>query len=518
MTSFSDLDEANARLATLHAELEEKSNEIEKLRAQLEQLRRHIFGRRREKIDPNQLRLFEEGKALLEKLERAAEERKPTKPKKRGHGRAPFGSELPRETIELDVPEAERCCPDCGEAMRSIGTEVTERGHIVPARMYVKRYERRKYACAKGHAVKVAPLPEGVIEKGKYEASVYAFVASSKYGDHVPLNRLQNILKRQGAHLPKQTMWDLMVRLDELVAQPVLKEMRRQLLEEDALQADETTIKVQTEGSRGTRRGILWAWRNIRGSPQEKVLVEFKDDRSARGPDGFLGDWTGTLLTDGYDGVNPIAVRNDIERAGCWSHARRKFRDSLESNKKKAAAALRPIQRLFWIERAITTRAKRERFDLERLIELRLDVRQRRSRRVLREIYDLGFALDEDPTVSEGSPLHKAVRYLINQRAPLTAHLRHGKIPIHNNDTERDLRHVVTGRKNWLIFGSERGGQVAGRLYSLVMSCKRAGADAEAYLEDALSLISTTPASQIATLTPWAWAARRAADLQPVRS
>jgi len=101
--------------------------------------------------------------------------------------------------------------------------------------------------------------------------------------------------------------------------------------------------------------------------------------------------------------------------------------------------------------------------------------------------------------------------HLINQREPLTALLRHGKIPIHNNDTERDLRHVVTGRRNWLIFGSERGGEVAARLYSLVMSCKLNGIDVEAYLEDALSLIATTPASRIATLTPWGWAAEREA-------
>ena len=395
--------------------------------------------------------------------------------------------------------------------MGAIGVDVTERGHMIPARMSVKRYERMKYACPHGHAIKVAPLPDGVVDKGKYEASVYAFVATAKYSDHTPLNRLEGILKRHGAHLAKQSMWDMMVRLDELVAQPVLVQMHAELLEEDTLQADETTIKVKTEGAKGTRRGILWSWRNVRGSPQEKVLAEFRNDRSAKGPDSFLGNWSGTLLTDGYDGVNPIAVRNDIARAGCWAHARRKFRDALKTNKGKAAAALRPIQRLFWIERAITSRAKREVLDLEALSALRMRVRDRLSRRVLQQIYEVGFALDEDPTVTQGSLLQKAATYLINQRVPLTALLRFGKIPIHNNDTERDIRHVVTGRKNWLLFGSERGGEVAARLYSLVMSCKLNGVDVEAYLEDALSLISTTPASQIASLTPWGWAATQRA-------
>lgn len=512
-TAATDLEQANAVIASLQARIEE-------LQAQLAHLRRHVFGRRREKIDPNQLRLWEEGKTLLEELQKEAERAAPAKPEKKkpGHGRAPFAAHLPRETIQIDVPQSERGCPDCGGEMQPIGVDVTERGHIIPARMLVKRYERQKYACKHGHAMKVAPLPDGVVDKGKFEASVYAHVATSKYGDHLPLNRMENIFKRHGIHFPRQTMWELSARLDGLVAQPVLKEMRRQLLEDDTLQADETTVPVQKEGERGTRRGILWAWRNVRGSPQEKVLVEFKHDRSARGPDSFLGDWTGTLLTDGYDGVNPVSVRNDIDRAGCWSHVRRKCRDALASNKKMAAALIRPIQRLFWIERAIVARAKRDALragsdlTLERLASLRLAVRRRRSSHVLTQLFDRVFAMDEDPSILPGSPLGKAVGYVINQREPLTALLRNGKIPIHNNDTERDLRHVVTGRKNWLIFGSQRGGEVAGRLYSLVMSCKLIGIDPEAYLKDALSRVATTPASKIAELTPWGWAAKRAAD------
>jgi transposase len=110
--------------------------------------------------------------------------------------------------------------------LRRIGEEITERGHIVPARVVVRRYVRPKYGCPDGHAVKTAALPDGVIDGGKYEASVYAHVVSSKYSDHVPLNRLEGMLKRRGVHLPKQTMWDMLVRVDELVAQPVLAAAR----------------------------------------------------------------------------------------------------------------------------------------------------------------------------------------------------------------------------------------------------------------------------------------------------
>lgn len=231
-------------------------------------MRRQMFGRRSEKIDPSQLRMIEQGQAPLQKIEEAAAspELAPAR-KKAGHGRPPFAPHLPREIIALDVDAKDRCCPDCGEEMRHIGVDMTERGHVIPARMCVKRYERQKYACKHGHGVKVALLPLGAVDRGKYELSVYAYVATAKYGDHLPLNRIQNMFKRGGVHLPRRTMWDLMVRIDELAARPILREMHRQLLQEDVLQADETPIRVQVEGEKGTSKGVLWDWRNLRGSP-----------------------------------------------------------------------------------------------------------------------------------------------------------------------------------------------------------------------------------------------------------
>ena len=518
VTLVSDLDEANRQLRELHAQLaakqaeidakslevEEKAARIAELTEQIAYLRRQIFGRRRETIDPKQLALFESMERELLELTQPA---KPKKKPKQGHGRPPFPADLPRNTITLDLPEADQIRPDCGGTMKYIGTEVTERGHIIPARMCVNRYERHKYACTNGHTVRVAPLPDGVVDRGKYEASVYSFVATSKYSDHLPLNRIQQIFKRYGTHLPRQTMWDLLVRLDELVAQPMLKQMRSELLQEQALQTDETPIRVQREGEKGTKQGWLWSWRNVRGSPVEEVVADFRMDRSADGPTEFLGDWSGTLLTDGFDGVNPVAVKNGITRAGCFAHARRKFRDALESGDNRAALATQLIQDLFRIEGDVTARAKDEGLDLTRIAALRLEARNEHSKSVLEQLFDEAFAIDADVGVPRGSRLQKAATYLINQRAALLAHLKHGEIPIHNNDTERDLRHVAVGRKNWMIFGSQRGGEVAARLYSLALSCKLNGVDVQAYLEDVLGLVGTTPASQIAKLTPWGWAA-----------
>ena len=156
--------------------------------------------------------------------------------------------------IELDVPETERACPDCGKAMRAIGEDITERGHVVPAQIVVRRYVRKKYGCPDGHAVKTAPAPEGVIDGAKYEASVYAHVATAKYADHLPLHRLEGIFKRHGVHLPKQTMWDMLVRIDELLAQPVLRQMHKEILEERVLHSDETPVAMRVEDGSGSRQ------------------------------------------------------------------------------------------------------------------------------------------------------------------------------------------------------------------------------------------------------------------------
>ena len=508
------LGEVAAQIDALSVTKEALERENKILREELLALRRGLFGRRSERLDPDQLALFELGEAP-EAPGDAEEEDEPTtsrrKKKRRGHGRAPFSEQLPREVIELDLPEDERACPCCGEAMQPIGEEVAERGHMIPAKIVVRRYVKKKYACPAGHAVKTAKTPEGVIDRAKYEASVYAHVATSKYADHLPLHRLEGIFKRHGVHLPKQTMWEMLVTVDELVAQPVLERMKDELLAEPVLHSDETPVTMRIEDGKGTRTGYAWAWRNLAGVGESKVLVEFRPSRSRDGPLDFLGDWSGTLISDGYAGYDEVVRQNRIVRAGCLAHARRKVKTALDTGSKAAARVLRPIQRLFWIERAVKRRAERLELDRDGLLELRRHVRATRSHAAWAWLYREVEALLASPSTLPKSKLGKALGYLDRQRDPLATFLGDPRIPIHNNDTERDLRHLAVGRKNWLVFGSPRGGQVACRLYSLMLSCKQAGVDPELYIEDLLAKVGTTPHSEIASLTPWGWKAARAA-------
>lgn len=282
--------EQNQHFAQRIDALEREAKILREENALLKRLR---FGRSSERIEPGQLSFFEGQPAPpLEPQPAPA-----PKPKQAaGHGRAAFPKHLARTVIALELDEAERTC-SCGEVMAPIGVEVTERGRFVPAKLEVDRFERTKYACRHGHGVKTAELPDGVIDGGKYDASVYAHIAVAKYQDHLPLNRLESVFKRYGFKLPKQTMWDMLVRVDELVAQPVLAEMRRQLLAEDVLHADETSVALRLEDGQGSRDSWVFGWRSLREHAEPKALVEFRMGRGRDGPTRFLEAWSGTLVT-----------------------------------------------------------------------------------------------------------------------------------------------------------------------------------------------------------------------------
>ncbi len=492
--------------------IEALSRDLKILRQENELLKRGRFGRSSERMDPGQLGLFA-GKATGPELREEAskpELGRRSKPKKAGHGRQALPEALPREVIELDLPDSDRCCSDCGKQMRLIGQDVTERGHIVPAKVVVNQYRIKKYGCPDGHQIKSASAPEGLVAGTKYEASVYASVVTSKYADHMPLNRLEGIFKRSGLHLPRQTMWDMLLRVDELVAQPILAQMHTELLREPVLHADETPVTTRLEDGKGTKTGYVWCWRSLEEPGPTKVLVDFRVSRGRDGPLDFLGSWSGTLILDGYAGYDEVIRQNGIRRAGCWAHARRKVKDAYDTGAKEAAALLRTVQLLFRLERSAKQAAAKHANPSRALLGQRERIRGRRSRRVLEILFAQAAELQDSLSVLPKSQLGKALRYLERQRPALEAFLDDPRLPIHNNDAERDLRHLAVGRRNWLVFGSQRGGDVACRLYSLVLSCKHAGIDTEAYLLDVIGRAPTTKPSAMGELTPWAWAAREA--------
>lgn len=498
------IEQQRARISAQEETIEGLEQKVTLLLEQIHLLKRGLFGRKSERLDPDQLALFlEAGETQAEVTE--SRPRSETPARKKGHGREAFSESLPRETVICDVGDDKRRCPCCGGEMTPIGEDVIERGHFVPSRVVVRRYVQKKYACPKGHGVVSGIVPQALVPKAKYEPSVYAHLVAAKYCDHLPLHRLEGIFKRQGLRISKQTQWEMILRAYELAARPILEQMRREVLASTVLLADETPVTVRVEGVKGSRKGYVWAWSTL----DRKTVFDFTLTKERDGPIRFLLDWIGSLILDGSSSYDEVVRTNGIIRGGCWAHARRKLTDALEVGSQNAIAVLVFVQRLFAIERALRGRAERQGLSEKARLELVADVRDRRSRVVVRKIYEAVDVLLCKRGVIPGGALGKAVTYLINQRERLEVCLSDPRLPIHNNDSERALRHVVTGRNNWMIFASPRGGVVACALYSLMLSCKAMDIDPEAYLTDVLQRVATTPMSNIASLTPWAWARGR---------
>ncbi|MFQ5620103.1 MAG: IS66 family transposase [Rhodospirillales bacterium] len=508
-----DIHTCHQMIEHLLADMHGKDREILDLKCQLEALRRRIFGRRSEKIDPNQLALFED---LTRQLEAAEAEKTSGESesatggteaapkasrngKKTGHGRRALPADLPRERIEHHPPREERICPCCREPMTIFGEEITEELDYVPASFVVRQYVRPKYACKRcQEGVVVAELPARPIPKGIPGSGLLAQVLTSKYADHLPLNRQQGIFRRHGIELAASTMCDWVRDMADLLS-PIVIEMKRQVLASHLINTDDTPVVVQGPSGRPCGKGYLWVYIG----DGRQAIFEFTQTRSRAGPLGFLGDYEGYVQADAYGGYDVLFKPLDDGGAsprvevGCWAHARRKFYDARLDDRRRCTEMLALIGRLYEVER-----------DAKELDpDARCALRRERSAPVLNEIEAKlqAWSIELLPK----NPVAQAVGYARAQWKALTRYIDDGRLPIDNNIAERALRMAAVGRKNWLFFGSDAGGHRAAVIYSLVAGCKLSRIDPFAYLRDVIARVCLPGFTRFAELTPAAWKAAR---------
>ena len=488
--------EARLLISTLQEELKKTQRENALLRHKLDVLCRRLFGKKSEKVDPNQLRLALEllrsdSGATTEPIEATSgESPKPhrDKARRRPTGRQALPAELPRHVLTEDLPEAQRHCSRCGEEKRVIGEEVSEKLEYVPASFHVIQTRRVKRACPKGHELSVAPAPSQALEKSLAAEGLLAHVVVSKFADHLPLCRQEEILARQGVHLPRSTLCGWVRDVAEAVA-PIVEHMKGELLATDYLQTDDTPVLVLKK-LLGSFKGRLWAYLDPLG---RQVVYHATPTHERSGPEAFLSGFAGHLQADAYAGYDVLYASGRIVELGCWAHARRRFREALETEP-RAASMLALIQELYRVEReaeALTPEARRA-------------LRQERSVPALGRIDELRRVLEAQ--ILPKSPLGEALRYLGNQWTALNRFTQDGRLRIDNNGAENQLRIVALGRKNWLFAGSLAGAHWTATLLSLVQSCRLAGVDPFLYFRDVLMRLPSHPQRLIAQLTPQGWA------------
>jgi transposase len=340
-------------IAELVASLTQRTHELEGVQQRLDQLLRRLYGPRAERWDPNQPLLFADlNQTPAEPPPVAdADAKDPGRSRKRpGHGRQPLPEHLPRKRHELDVSEAEKRCPCCGEQRCRIGEEVSSRLDYVPASLFVAETVRPKYACPKCETgVACAPLPPQVIDKGLPGPGLLAHLIVSKFADHLPLYRLEQIFSREGVTLARSTLCDWLAQAAPLF-RPLYDCMHLEVVGSAVVHGDATSVAVQDRDGRGkTRTGCLWNFDGDALHPYRMFL--YKPTANQDGPKEFLKAYGGCFQADAAGVYEPLfKTRPRLVEAGCWAHARRDFFEAKDSHPQPAHEALARIRRLYAIE------------------------------------------------------------------------------------------------------------------------------------------------------------------------
>jgi transposase len=466
---------------------------VDTLQHELGWYKRHLFGRRSEKLDPNQQLLFDLLNQAIEERQAASETPVPKPPAKPSHrnGRVALPPHLPRERTEYHPPQEALVCPGCGQPKERMGEEITEQLDYVPASFIVRQHVRVKYACKKcQEGVVIADLPARPIEKGRPGEGLLAQVLTSKYCDHAPLHRQAVIYRRHGVEIHRSTMCDWVGECATLFS-PLVQEMHRQILGSPKIHTDDIPVPARNGSAKEIHKGFLWTYIDI----LKNVVFDYTPGHRREGPLEFLGDYAGYLQADAYRGYDAFFAKGHALEVACWAHTRRKFFEAQDTDPARATEMLVWIGNLYKVEQ----RAKDEGLDRDQIKALR----QQESKPIL-EVIEARLTLWV-PQVLPKSPMGQAIGYAQSQWEALNRYTDDGILSIDNNLSERVLRMVALGRKNWLFVGHDNGGHRAAIIYSLVASCKLCGIDPFAYFRDVLERISTHPASRVAELIPRNW-------------
>jgi len=397
------------------------------------------------------------------------------------------------ETVTERLEPEEKVCPHCGKDKCEIGHEKSERYEYVPAKVVRHEIIRPKLACVCGQAgVSIAPLPPSVVAQGQPGASLVAHVLLSKYVDHLPLYRQQRQFERLGINFPKSTLGDWVAQGANWL-QAVVREMKKELLAGDYVQADETPVRVQDPDVLG-KCATGWLW--VLGRPGGDVIFEFHPGRGKEFAQQLLGSFKGYLQRDGY-GVYGSLAKDDLnlQPVGCWSHARRKFVNALEDQREQATVIVDELRKLYQVERHARVESLTP--------EQRYDLRQQLSLPILTALQPRLQSLQEK--ILPQSPLGKATSYCLAEWEPLNRYLKDGRLEIDNNLTENAIRPSAVGKKNWLFIGHPEAGWRSAVIYSIVVSCQRRGIEPWQYLSDVLKRLPAMQQSELPSLLPANW-------------
>jgi len=513
------LAQAQAELAVAKAKAAEDEALIAHQQLHIAKLQRELYGphsERRARLIEQMALQFEELSASATEDELAAE-RAVAKTTtvvgfiRRRPERETFPDHLPRERVEMEPPTTCACCGS--HRLRKIGEDITQTLECVPRQWKVVETVREKFSCRDCEKISQTPAPFHTIPRGWAGPSLLAMIMFEKFGQHQPLNRQSERYALEGVPIALSTMADAVGAVCTAL-EPLLRRVEAHVMVAERLHGDDTTVPVLAKGKTAT--GRCWIYvrddRPFGGADPPAAMFYYSRDRKGEHPQAHLARYAGILQADAFDGYNqlylPGRTPGPIREAACWSHARRPFfvmADIEENARRKAAAkkeialspiaieVVRRIDALFAIERSINGKSPQE----------REDVRQKLSRPLIDDLHV--YMQEQVSKLSRGHDLAKAFNYILKRWTSFTLFLEDGRVCLSNNAAERGLRGIALGRKSWLFCGSDRGGQRAAAMYSLIVTAKMNNVDPQAWLADVLARIATHPVHRLDELLPWQW-------------
>jgi transposase len=511
--------QVEAALAVAKAQLSDDQALIAHQQLQIAKLRRELYGQRSERT----VRLIDQMELAFEELESTASEDEIAAERavakttnvagftRKRPSRQPFPEHLPRERVVEPGPAACLCCG--GTRLRKLGEDVTETLEVIPRQWKVIQHVREKFTCRDCEKISQAPAPFHVIARGWAGPNLLAMILFEKYGQHQPLNRQAERYAKEGVPLSLSTLAD-QVGACCAVLTPLLRRVEAHVFAAARLHGDDTTVPVLAKGKTDT--GRCWVYvrddRPFGGPDPPAAMFYYSRDRAGAHPQAHLAGYAGIFQADAFGGYNKLygldRKPGPLLEAACWVHARRPFfvmADVAENARRKAQGrtlgvisplaleAVRRIDALFEIERSINGHSA----------ERRRAVRQELSAPLVAELER--WLREQRAKLSRGNDLATAMDYMLKRWTAFTRFLDDGRVCLSNNAAERALRGIALGRKSWLFAGSDRGGQRAAALYSLIVTARLNNVDPQAWLADVLARIAEHPAHGIDELLPWNW-------------
>ncbi len=409
---------------------------------------------------------------------------------------------LPVTTCVHELSEQERACPCCGIERKEIGTDHSWQVEYLPGHFERIHHLRKKYACpacestGNNPRMETAAKPETAIDKGIAGPGLLAYIVTSKFADYLPLYRLEDIFQRQGFEISRATQSVWCGDIADL-AEPLYELMAERVRASHVVATDDTIMPMLSKGKTANAR--MWVYVGDDGYPYN--VFDFTLNRGRDGPKYFLKDYQQVLLADAYGGYNGVVAGNEITRAGCWAHLRRKVIEAEKAAPEIAREAIEMVRALYAVEKQAGALS----------VNGAAELRQEESAPVLADLREK--LLEWKEQLLPKHPMAEAVNYALGQWTELNVFCSDGAVAIDNNVSEREMKRVVLNRKNSLFVGNPRGGRTAAILASLTSTCRRHDVDPQLYLTQLLTNLSQVRKSELPNWLPDQWKRLQAARL-----